>query len=264
MPALQSLRDATDVLRTAPWLFAAGALAAFVSTLDTAADSGLTALLDLFVGPFVTAGIVGVALVSLRNDRPRASFLDRAQSNVLRVLAAYLLAGIASLLVLLVPGLLAWDALKPALVTLVEGGTPAFGAGDVVVFALLAVVAFAVSLAFSLVAPAVVDGHGVFESLGESYSRVRSNLRAALGFGLVDGVVKLVAVGPGLYVGLAGIIENPQAAGSFGGTALLLLFVGGTVATTVGHVYATAFYERVGPAKRRPGRDRAARGTDGW
>lgn len=250
MPAIQSLHDAVGVLRSAPWLFAAGALAAFVSTLDTAADSGLTALLDLLVGPFATAGLVGVTFVHLRNDRPRGVFFDRAQSNFLRVLAAYLLAGIVSLLVLLIPGLIAWSALKPALVTLVEGGTPAFGAGDVAAVAFLLVVAFAVSLAFSLVAPAVVDGHGVFESLGESYARVRANVRAALGFGLVDGAIKLIAVGPGLYVGFTALLENPQTAGSFGGTGLLLLFVGGTLTTTFGHVYATAFYEQVGPAGR--------------
>lgn len=263
MPALQSLRDAADVLRSAPWLFAAGALAAFVSTLDTAADSGVTALLDLLVGPFVTAGIVGVTFVHLRNDRPHTAFLDRAQSNFLQVLGAYLLAGVVSLLVLAVPALLAWGALKPAFVTLVEGGTPAFGLGDVVVVAALVVVGFAVSLAFSLVAPAVVDGYGITASLGESYARVRSNLLAALGFGLVDGTIKLVSVVPGLYVAFVSIIENPESAGSLGSTALLLLFVGGTVTTTFGHVYATAFYDRVGSADRRgAGRDRVPSGTD--
>jgi hypothetical protein len=242
------------VLRSAPWLFAAGALAAFVSTLDMAADSGVTALLDLLVGPYVAAGVVGASFAHLRQDRPGGVFFDRARTYVLRLFAAYLLAGLLSLVVLAVPALVAWGELKPELVTFVEGGSPAFGGADALFVGVLVVAGFLVSLAFSLVAPAVVDGHGITGSLGESYHRVLSNRRAALAFGVLDGVGRLVAVAPGFYVVVASLAGDPGALESLGATAFLLLFAGGTVATTFGHVYATAFYERLDAPDRHDGR----------
>lgn len=245
MLALQALRDAGRVLRTAPLLFVAGAAAALVGTFETAADSGLLSLIDLLVSAWVTAGVVGVAFGTL-TDRHHRGFVSTANGALLRLIGAQLLAGLASLALLALPGLLAWEALEPQLVTLVEGRTPAFGPLDAVAVLLLLVVAFVVSLAFALVAPAVVHGHGAARSVGESLSRVAANRRAALWFGLVNAVVTLVAVGPGLYTFLAGLLADPTGAGSMGDTAFLLLWAGGTVAATFGPVYATAFYERVG------------------
>lgn len=245
MSALQALRDAGTVLRESPLLVVAGAGAALVGTFETAADSGLLSLVDLLVGSYVTAGLVGVAATSL-TDHHRAGFVETANDRTLRLVGAQLLAGLAMLAVLAIPGLLAWTALEPQLVTLVEGGTPAFGLDDLVTGALLVAVAFVVSLAFGLVAPAVVHGHGVTASIGESLSRVASNPHAALRFGLVNAVLTLVAVGPGLYTFLRGLVANPTAEPSVGGTAFLLLWAGGTFSATFGPVYATAFYERVG------------------
>lgn len=250
MHALHALRDAGRVLREAPLLVVAGAGAAFVGTFQTAADSGLLSLVNLLVGAWVTAGVVGVASRTL-TDRHHQGFAATANGKTLSLIGAQLAAGIAGLAVLSLPGLFAWTAMEPQLVTLVEGGTPAFGLDDLVTGALLAVVAFVVSLAFGLVAPAVVHGHGAVGGVGESLSRVASNPRAALWFGLVNAVVALVAVGPGLYTFLTGLLADPTADPSMGGTAFLLLWVGGTFSAAFGPVYATAFYERVGGSAPR-------------
>jgi hypothetical protein len=244
MSALQALRDAGLVLREAPLLVVAGAGAALVGTFQTAADSGLLSLLDLLVGAWVTAGLVGVASTVL-TDRHHGGFVATANAKTLSLVGAQLLAGIGMLLLLALPALFAWSALEPQLVTLVQGGTPAFGLDDLLTGALLVAVGFLASLAFGLVAPAVVHGHGAVGSIGESLSRIVSNRRAALWFGLVNALVALVAVGPGLYTFLAGLLANPTADPSIDGTAFLLLWIGGTFSTTFGPVYATAFYERV-------------------
>lgn len=245
MPALHALRDAARVLRDAPSLIVAGAGAALVGTFETAADSGVLSLLDLLVGAWVTAGIVGVALATL-TDRHHKGFTATANSRTITLLGAQLAAGFAMLAILAIPGLFAWTALKPQFVTFIEGGTPAFGLDDFIAVALLVAVGFVVSLAFGLVAPAVVHGHGAVGSIGESFSRIGSKPAAALRFGLVNAVVTLVAVGPGLYTFLTEVLATAPAAPAVDGTAFLLLWGGGTFSTTFGPVYATAFYERIG------------------
>lgn len=139
MAAIESLHDALGVLRVGPWLFLPGGVAALVSTLNTAADSGVLALVDLLVGAWVAAGIIGVAFVELYADRLSHSFIDTANSYALRLVGARILAGIIALLVLGLPAIIAWTVLKPELVTLLQGASPAFGVYDALVTLLVLV-----------------------------------------------------------------------------------------------------------------------------
>jgi len=105
----------------------ARAVAALVSTLATAADSVTLSLLGLLVAPYVRAGIVGVTFGIVVAER--TGFFDAANDYWLGLLAAELLAGVAIILLLAVPGIVAWTVLEPTAVGLVDPGeTPTVGA----------------------------------------------------------------------------------------------------------------------------------------
>ena len=247
MAVLQALRRSPTALRRVP-LLVVPTLVLFVfqfpqlllqstNPLLASVVSLGASLLMLVLLPFLQAGLIGMADEALDGDSSLQAFIAYGKANYGQVLIAYLLVLIVNSVL---GGILFAVGIGAVLSGVFELSTLALGVlGLIALVVALAYVVFAFFIQFYGQAIVLEDYSGI-DGLKRSYSVVRSNLRAALGY-LLLGLV--FGGGVGLLFGGLSILTTPEAARMYGLPVLSISGIAavGVVLTVVGAVFSTFF-----------------------
>lgn len=264
MGALSELSTAFGALRRNPILFAGAFIAAAIGSLGylgQAVDQILAIFLSLgfvaisvFVTPFITGGLLGMAKESVANRTTLGTFLREGKANYLSLLGATLLYFAILLALTIAFGILFF------LLAILGVGLSLGGAGDaassiaglglglgllalglVFFIGILVLVYF---LQFYDTAIVVSDASAT-KSLGRSASFVRSNKLSALGFTLISIGISFVSSGP-IFVSTFATAGTPAAVATPALEtlipAILITLVLSTLTSAFLYAYKVAFY----------------------
>jgi hypothetical protein len=270
MPTIEALRDAIDVLRRNPVLFAAGAVNAVIvlpqtvlSILGVPILPGLIGVVTFFITPFVLAGTIGMAFEGLSGETAFGTFVDGGKDSYLSMLGGSLVQlaiaiafGVVFAVTLaltigvavLGAGASAGAGGSPELLGGVGAATALLVGAAVLVFGLLFLT---VMFLIQLFPPAVVvEDRGAIGSIKRSYAVVRDNLVPALGYSAIVIAIGIVVAIPTFLASLAsqgpaaGALDLPidRTAAAAAGVGITL--VAGVVIYPFQQAFATAFFVR--------------------
>jgi len=227
MGVVQSFTEAFGVLKRNPVVFVVGAFYAVILLPQTALSMmsiplvpQLLQAVTFFVTPFVLAGLLGMVYEGRVRSTGMGTFVKIGKSKYLSLLAANLVQvaitivfAIVSVIVLI--GLvfvlgIGFAAASP------ESGLAAFGITFALAIGGLMIVFLLIQFFLQFFAPAiVVDNIGVVGGYRRSVGLVKRNIVQTLGFGLVNLLLSLLLISPGLLLAVAAFLGL----GPFGGAS---------------------------------------------
>ena len=227
MGVVQSLTESLGVLKRNPVVFAVGVLYAVILLPQTALSlmnipfvPQLLQLLTFFLTPFVLAGLLGMVYEGRVRSTGIGTFVKIGKSKYLSLLAANLIQvaigitfAIVSFFVLIALTFILGIGVATASP---ESGLAAFGITFAVAVGGLLLVFLFVQFFLQFYAPAiVVDNVSFVGGYRRSVGVVKRNIVQALGFGLVNLLLALLLISPGILLAVAAVLGL----GPFGGVS---------------------------------------------
>ncbi len=227
MGVVQSLTESFGVLKRNPVVFGVGALYAVILLPQTALSMmsiplipQLLQAVTFFITPFVLAGLLGMVYEGRVRSTGIGTFVKIGKSKYLSLLSANLIQvaltvifGIVSFFVLIALIFVLGIGVST---TSPESGLAAFGVTFVVAVGGLLLVFLLVQFFLQFYAPAiVVDNVGVMGGYRRSVGFVKRNIVQTLGFGLVNLLLSLLLISPGILLAVAAFLGL----GPFGGAS---------------------------------------------
>ncbi|MBX0285383.1 DUF7544 domain-containing protein [Haloarcula salinisoli] len=226
MATIQSLTESFGVLKRNPVVFGVGLLYAVILLPQTALSlmniplvpQALQAV-TFFITPFVLAGLLGMVYEGRVRSTGIGTFVDIGKSKYLSLLGANLIQvalaiifGIISFFVLLLVVFVLGIGVATASP---ESGLAAFGITFAVAVVGLVLVFLLVQFFLQFFAPAiVVDNVGVMGGYRRSVGLVKRNIVQTLGFSLVNLLLALLLISPGILLVVAAFLGLGPFAGA--------------------------------------------------
>lgn len=258
MAVLQALRQVPGALIRTPALIVP-ALVLFIfqipqlvlqSTnplLASVVSLGASLLFLIFV-PFFQGGMVGMADEALNGQSSLSAFVAHGKANYVQILIAYLLVMVVNFILGGILFVVGFGALLSGVLQL---GTVALATLGVVA-AIVALIYLLIAFLIQFYAQAIVlEKYTAIDGLKRSYSVVRSNLLATVGYMVLAFIIGGLL---GLLFGGLSLLTTPEAATTFGlpalstggliGVVLVMKLVGAVVSAFLS-VYSVSFYRLI-------------------
>lgn len=212
--------------------------------LASVVSLGISLLLLIFV-PFFQGGMVGMADEALDSQSSLSAFVDHGKANYVQILIAYLLIMVVNVIL---GGILFVVGFGALLSGALELGTVALATLGIVA-AIIALIYLLIAFLIQFYAQAIVlEDYTAIDGLKRSYSVVRSNLLATVGY-----MVLAITISGVLALGYGGLslLTTPETATTLGlpvlstggliGVGLVMTLIGSVISTFL-LVYSASFY----------------------